>query len=177
MILGDQNCQFEEINGAEIVDLLYSVLEPDFIQPNEIEHESVVNGYRSYTKISNPHAEFVVTVNLFKYPNPGSMFWKIYQYLHRDVWFYPHKNNTLKIRCHITDLKLFYIEQPAHYDRCTITFRSVEPVQYVEETFTSALVDKDDNPITDKNGNTIYIKKGPEIFKEEPPDSGGAFDT
>lgn len=175
MILGDQNCQIQDISSSEIIDLLYSNMDPDFIQPNEIEHQSVINGYRSYTKISNPHAEFVVTIHLFKYSNPGSMFWKIYQYLNKDVWFYPHKNNTLKIKCHIVDIKLFYLEQPWHYDACTITFRSVEPVQYIAETFTSVLVDKDDNYITDKDGNRIYIKKGPEIFREDPS-NGGAYD-
>lgn len=177
MIFGIGNCKFEEINGAETVDLIYSTLEPDFVQPNEIEHQSVVNGYRSYTKISNPHAEFVVMVNLFKYNNPGTMFWRIYQYLNKDVWFYPHKENTLKIKCHIVDIKVLYLEQPWHYDVCQITFRSVEPVQYLEETFTSVLTDKSGNYMTDKSGNKIDIKIGPQLFKEDPPSSGGAYEN
>lgn len=177
MIFGNTNSKFEEINGAEVVDLLYSNMEPDFVQTNEIEHQSVINGERTYTKISNPHAEFLVTVNLFKYDNPGTQLWKIYKYLHKDVWFYPHKNNTMKIKCHITNIKIFYLEQPWHYDVCQITFRSVSPVQYLEETFTSVLAEKDGDYITDKSGNKIDIKIGPQLFKEEPPSSGGAYEN
>jgi hypothetical protein len=176
MIFGIQNPKFEEINGAETVDLLHSNMEPDYIQPNEVEFESIVNGNRSFLKKYNPHAEFSVTIHLFKYANPGSIFWKIYGYLGKDVWFYPHKDNSLKLKCHIVDVKLFYLEQPFHYDACTVVFRTVEPVQYLEETFTSILVNKSGVPIKDKDGNTIYIKKGPEIFREQPGGGGGIND-
>jgi len=177
MIFGDQYPVIEGISSGIKTLLINSNLEPDWIQPNEIEHQSVINGYRSYTRVSLPHAEFKVIVNLFKYANPGQAFWNIYQYLGQDVYFYPHGNNeTIKIKAHLVDITPFYLEQPWHYDACELILRSVEPVSYTQESFDRILITGDGKQVKTKDGKNISIKKGTAVDSQKPDDGGGAYD-
>lgn len=172
MIFGSQAPQFKNTSKTQTVDLDYAVMDPNWFSVREIEHESVINAHREFYKVSNPHAEFSVTIHLFKYPFPNSKFDEIYPYLHQDVYFYPHRDggplndvDGNEILFHITDIQALYLEQPAYYDVLIITFKSKDPISFTE-SFTSILTEKDGTNIVTKDGKQIRIKPGRELTEE-----------
>ena len=64
MIFGNSNSKF--VSGATTVDLPYSVLDPDWIMPDVLEHQSIISGKKNFIN-KGYYSEFKVQVNLFKY--------------------------------------------------------------------------------------------------------------
>lgn len=186
MIFGSQAPQFKNATKTQTVDLDHAVMEPNWFSVREIEHESVINAHRGFIKISDPHAEFQVSIHLFKYANPNSKFDEIYPYLHQDVYFYPHRDggplndsDGVEILFHITDIQAIYLEQPYHYDVLTLTFKSKDPINF-SESFTSILTEKDGTNIVTKDGKQIKIKPGRDLTEEvttKDEDTGASLTT
>ena len=172
MIFGSQAPQFKNTAKTQTVNLDHAIMDPNWFSVREIEHESVINAHREFYKVANPHAEFAVTIHLFKYDFPNSKFDEIYPYLHQDVYFYPHRDggplndaNGTEILFHITDMQAIYLEQPSYYDVLIISFKSKDPISF-SESFTSILTQNDGTVIQTGDGKNIKIKPGRELTEE-----------
>ena len=172
MIFGSQAPQFKNTAKTQTVDLDHAVMDPNWFSVREIEHESVINAHREFYKVSDPHAEFQVSIHLFKYDNPNTKFDEIYPFLHQDVYFYPHRDggplndsDGTEILFHITDMQAIYLEQPYHYDVLIISFKSKDPINF-SESFKSILTLKDGTVVQTKDGKNIKIKPGRELTDE-----------
>ena len=128
----------------ETVLLEHSLLTPDYAEPDEIVHKSILTGARSIVT-NGDYVSFSVMVHLFKYADPAAKFSEIFAYNHSDVYFYPHEDGaaagddlgkaisdsatkTLSssyVTFHITKIKPFYLAYDkgldAH-DSCEIEF-------------------------------------------------------
>ena len=118
------------VSGSTSASLEYSVLTPEWVISDYVEQTSVMNGNRNYIGLGD-YSKFKVDVYLYKYSSPKTKFNEIYRYIHKDVIFYPHiDGNTLfspvgaTQSCHITDMKLSYIDNLYYRDLLTITFES-----------------------------------------------------
>lgn len=128
MIFGSGSAKFT--SASVTVDLEYSVLVPNFIESETIQHVSVIDGARNYITLGD-YSSFKVDVYLFKYANPRDKFLEIYDYIHTDVNFFPHSdgktmygNDGAIMQCHITDMKLSYLDNKDYRDLLTISFET-----------------------------------------------------
>ena len=64
-LFGQSYCKVNDLN------LEYSIVEPNFLIPAEIMHESVLTGTRTYSKKEN-YSEFSVMVYLFQYADANT---------------------------------------------------------------------------------------------------------
>lgn len=129
MIFGSGSAQFQK-SGSSVCTLDYSNLYPEYFITDEIEHKSVLTGHKSYTTLGD-YSNFKVEVNLYKYSNPLSKFNEIYQYIHDDVYFWPHNDkkaisgsNGQPVKFHITNMELSYLKDFNYKDLLTITFEA-----------------------------------------------------
>lgn len=122
---------------TEVVLLDHTIMESDWIIPDEIEHKSVITGNKSFITLGD-YANFTVTVNLFKYGNTSTMkskFLEIYTYNHKDVVFYPFREgnpimdkNGNTVQFHITSMKLDFLSNINTLDILTVKFESLKYV-------------------------------------------------
>ena len=175
MIFGSEEPKFVTQSGVTVL-LGHSNIEPNWMTPNLIEHQSVLNGHREWIEVSGEHAEFSVTINLHKYPSAENKFREIYTHRNSEVYFHPHKdkaairdaddNRVLFKIVEVTPFYLYYDEAYVNYDALIIKFRSKDPVDY-EKTLNSVFLlgEKDGNLITEKDGDAIRIKRGPALVE------------
>ena len=187
MIFGLLHPKFQ-IPGGNFITLEHANIEPSWMQPNLIEHQSVLNGHREWVKVSDEHAEFVITVNLHKYDSAENKFRELLLYRNTEVYFHPHSDagairdaNGDKVLFRIVEMTPFYNfydEAYVHYDAIIIKFRSKDPVDYEQSiNVPDVLGQKDGSLITDKSGKGIRIKKGPAKASVETPNYGGDVES
>jgi len=131
MILGEQHSKF--VIGELEIEIPYSVLMPNWNMPQEIEDESVINGYRTFNRLWDL-SEFEVQVNLFKYPAPKTFFNSLQGYIGTSGIFYPHmdggallKNNGEPATFVLTAADTYSKEGKHIYDILILTFKSEVP--------------------------------------------------
>ena len=80
---------------SNTVTLDYAILDPTWNDPRLIEQQSVVTGKKTWITLGD-YASFKVTVQLFRYtsPTPSAKFTTLMTYLHKLVYFYPHKDGS-----------------------------------------------------------------------------------
>lgn len=177
MIFGVQASRFVTTTGSTI-DLDYDILEmANWIEPNIITHESVINKHREFIKIADPHASFSVVINLHKYPIPFTKFIEIYNHLTTLVYFYPHRdggalNNTNgdPIKFFFAAMEPFCLDEP-YYDALRLTFVSQDGIDFTQ-SLTGFLIDKNDNLFIDKDGDNLIIKPGRQFGEIEETGTG-----
>lgn len=177
MIFGIQAGKFTNATRTIEVLLDYDVLTPSWIEPNVIQHESVINKHREWIKIADHHASFTVMVNLHKYTSPWTKFIEIYNHLNTLVYFYPHRDaGALKtdagveIRFFIESIEPFCLEEP-WYDALSITFRSQDPYDF-SQSLEGLLEDKSGDLLEDKSGDNLIIKPGYGYYDHEESSTG-----
>jgi len=128
MIFGTANSKF--VSGATTVDLPSSVLDPSYIIPEVIEHQSVVSGKRNWIPLGY-YSDFKLQVNLFKYDDPNTSFNLIESYKFSKVTFYPHKDGDPikdifgnESQLLISDIEAYYLTNEFQKDIAIITFLS-----------------------------------------------------
>ena len=130
-IFGTGSAQFQEGTGSLVV-LTGSMLIPNYIIPDLIEHKSIVTGHKDFISLGD-YSEFQVGVNLYKATNPTSTFSTLYSYLHKNVYFWPHidgkaisGSDGTPVEFNISDMQLSYIENKDYADYLLITFKAAE---------------------------------------------------
>lgn len=91
MIFGTLHSKFI-YNGNE-VELPYSVMKPNYLSANYVEHKSIINGDKNFITLGDS-SEFSLIYYLFKDNASNYNFNELLKYLHKEVIFYPHKNGT-----------------------------------------------------------------------------------
>lgn len=124
------------VSGSNtVVTMSYSTINAEYVEPNIIEHQSVINGARNYITSEadgfGDYSNFTVNIHLFKYAIPSASFSNIYQYNHQDVFFKPHSDgSTIKdssnadVVFNITSMALNYLDTPDFKDVLTVEFKS-----------------------------------------------------
>lgn len=160
MIFGTTNPKF--VSGANTVDLEYSHLDPAFLIPAEIMHESVFTGFRSFAN-SNDFARFGVMIFLWKYQNPVTKFEELQTYKNQLVHFYPHSDGQAiwaaeggKAEFYIRSVDGYYLKDIVDYAVCIITFEAMEHVNLEEVQVV----------ITTEGGITLTTEGGDELIIE-----------
>ena len=112
------------------VDLQNSLLDPVFLNSDEIVHVSGLNGKKNYLNLFD-NSKFTVTVNLFKYDNPTDKLLELYEYLNKSVTFYPFADgNPIKdiagnvVLFTITNISPYFLFNTGEYDVVLIEFES-----------------------------------------------------
>lgn len=123
------------VSGNVTANFEHSLIETEWVEPNIIEHKSVVTGARNYLTSESDgfgdYSNFTVTLYLSKYDSPAIKFNEIYAFNHTDVYFYPHSDgnpvrdsSNNNVVFHITDMKLNYLDTPDFKDVLVVTFKS-----------------------------------------------------
>jgi hypothetical protein len=120
-----------QISGSTTSSLLdYSIINPEFIVPDEKDYKSVITGHKSFMTLGD-YSNFKVQVNLWKYSSPKIKFQELYSYLHNNVYFWPHADGkaisgstNLPVEFHITDIKHSYLDNYTFNDVLNISFVS-----------------------------------------------------
>ena len=136
-VFGTTNSRFKS-STAVVVDLDYSVIEPNWAVPQLVENISVVNKASTFIKIADDFAEFVVTVNIWKNGSPEDVMNGILQWNHDIVNFMPHEDSATYVQqvgggdasFYITEMTPFYIknEPPVLQDMLLLRFKSLEAI-------------------------------------------------
>jgi len=135
MIWGASYSKF--VSGVTTVELPNSILHPDFIKPDIIEHQSIISGKKNWIN-KGDYSEFKVQVNLFKYTDPNTTFNLVESYKFAQVTFYPHKDGQpmkdifgSEIQFMIIKINAYSLRSKLLKDIIIITFRSDRFTQLV----------------------------------------------
>ena len=161
MIFGTTNPKF--VSGVNTVNLEYSHLDPAFLIPAEIMHESVLTGFRSFVN-SNDFARFGVMIYLWKYPNPVTKFEELQTYKNTTVFFYPHSDGDPiwdvdgndEANFNIKSVTGYYLNDIVDYAVCVVTFEALEHI----------LIEDKRTVITTEGGITLTTEDGDELIIE-----------
>lgn len=135
MIFGTTIPKIENALTSSVTMLLYnSELDPTFMDPNTLEHQSVINGTRNYITFGD-YAEFDITINLFK----GNVtFSDLKLWDKTDVYLYPHSNGNKVVDKYnepllftIQSINPYYLTQTETYDVAIMKLKSKDYAQYV----------------------------------------------
>jgi hypothetical protein len=132
-ILGVNTAKFK--SGATTVQLERSEIDPTFIDPDVIEHKSILNGHVEFK--ARKYAEFILIHHLCNYVDPAIKYNEVASYLFTAVEFYPHSEGApIKnkfggtVPFFIVQVKPFYLEDDDNYDALIIKFKSTSPITY-----------------------------------------------
>ena len=126
-IWGTGSAQFQ-FPGDSVVTLEHSTMQGDYILPDIIEHKSIITGKKHFIN-NGDYSEFTVNVYLYKYADASAKFSEIYDYLHTNVYFWPHNDgkaisgsDSSPTEFFISDMSLSYLEDANYNDLLTIKF-------------------------------------------------------
>jgi len=154
---------------AREITLGHSIIKPTWQEPNIIEHRSIINGVRSYVKVSENFASFDVIVNLKSFgASAEAKVWEIMRENHTTVKFCPHQDDGNYLKTKSAEPANFYIvqmipyyykvEPPVLHDRLLITLKSlvyVDILADLSEVPATAIKDDLEDTITDDLDDTI----------------------
>ncbi len=128
MIFGTSYSKF--VSGITTVELPYSVLDPSYMLPDVLVHQSVISGKKNFIS-KGDYSEFKVQINLWKYANPNATFNQLEGYKFSQVTFYPHKDGDPikdiygnEVQFLISDISEYYLTNTTQKDIALITFLS-----------------------------------------------------
>lgn len=110
--------------------LKYSTIEYDYIEPDQLNYTSVINGNKTNTHLGD-YGNFRVTEFLWRYTSGGwtakTRFTALYNFYHTNVYFAPHDDVILgsdskPILCYLKTFKLFMYKGLNTYDGLTLEF-------------------------------------------------------
>lgn len=138
-LFGTTAPKFTNSTGTVTVLLDYSLVEPNWADPREIEQESIITAERNYVTIgTGDHSGFKITVHLWKYGDltaQKNKFKEIYAYNHQDIIFFPNRDGAslrdstgTAVLFHITDIGMYWQAKPDMFDTLVITIKSKKPV-------------------------------------------------
>ena len=132
MIFGNEKPKFVCEGVTYLLD--HATLNPTWQDRRSQEQVSVLTGHREWYEFGD-HAEFTVTIFLFKYSDPNAKFSALYPCRNKDVIFYPHRDEDClrnatnePILFHITAMEPSYLRNLTNYDILTITLKSKDLV-------------------------------------------------
>ncbi len=154
------------------VTLGHSIIKPIWQEPNIIEQRSIINGVRSYVKVSENFASFDVIVNLKSFGAPATAgaekLWEIMKENHTTVKFMPHVDFAQYLKTtggaeadfYITRMIPYYykVEPPVLHDRLLITLKSLVYIDILSdspELPVETITDDLEDTITDDLEDTI----------------------
>lgn len=149
------------IHGGERIELPFSTIEADYSIPDEIEHKSIFNGVKHFLN-NNDYSNFMVTINLFKYPDPNAYALTLESYSKKVVRFAPHNDGVIKnilgdeVGFFITDVTPFYLENLEKYAGVVVFFTATEPTAIFP--LEKYLVTEDDEQILTEDGSAIFLE-------------------
>ena len=167
-IFGNSYSKIKTSEGVEI-SLGHSIIRPTYQEPNIIEQRSIINGVRTFTKISENFASFDVIVNIQAFgASDEAKVWEIMRENHTTVSFMPHQDvgNYLKTfggaeaEFFITRMIPYYLktDPPILHDRLLITLKSkvyVDVTADLSQVPTTTITDDLEDTITDDLEDTI----------------------
>jgi len=127
------------ISGGTIrkgVLLTYSFIDYNFIEPDQLNYKSVINGLKTNTHLGD-YGSFKIITLLWKYSSPSGMFSEIYNYYHTNVYFLPHSNKGVLdsgsnwVGCYLKNFRPFYYKNLRSYDAVELI---LEPTEYYDIT-------------------------------------------
>lgn len=135
MIFGTGEPKFISAGKTVLID--HSIIKPKFIDPQELEHDSIINGTRNFITLGD-YSEFTVLIYLFKYDykvdgyTPEEKFNELIAYNHKDVdQFFPHRDgisirdsSNNAVQFHVTNPNFYYLEDDEDLDTLELTFKS-----------------------------------------------------
>lgn len=139
-IYGSSYPQFRSIdaNPNAVITLQNSIIKENWSRPQLVRNTSVLNKKDTWTILSTDHAQFIVTVFIWKYTDPATKMNTLMAYNHDRVNFMPHSDSGTYVKqdattnaiLYITKMEPFYMktEPPVLYDMLRITFESLTPV-------------------------------------------------
>ena len=143
-VWGESYSRFKSVSKSPgtTVDLRVSILRPTWTEPQLIQHQSVLTGARSYTKLCDDLGTFEVIVNIWKLGGGGkSAMQSILNYNHDTVNFMPHVDVDIYLQAvgggdanfYIELVQPFYlsVEPPLYYDKCLVRLVSLEPLDLI----------------------------------------------
>lgn len=133
-IWGESYPKIKKADDTEIT-LGHSIIRPTWQEPNVIEHRSIINGVRSYVKISENFASFEVVMNMWKFGDPEAKMWEVMRENHTTIKFMPHQDSgnylktagAVEATFYIVKMIPYYLntEPPLLQDKLLITFKSL----------------------------------------------------
>ena len=113
MIFGISESKFTYSGSTVLLD--HSNLIPQYMIPDNRENTSVITGHKALINLGD-YSSFDVVVELHKYTASSAAFTNFYSYLHKNVYFYPHRegqaisgSNNAGIPFNITEMEINYL--------------------------------------------------------------------
>jgi hypothetical protein len=110
-----------------------SVFEYDMVQPDQINHRSIISGVKTNTFLGD-YGEFKITERLWNKVTDFTAkerFQRLYSFYHTDVYLFPHSTNWIKdavggnlIKCYFKGLKPMYYKGFINYDAIQCEFET-----------------------------------------------------
>ena len=145
-------------------DIRFSTIDARWGIPNVIRHQSIVNGYRSFTMISRDYAMFIVNCNLMKYGDPRSIIANFLDARQQTVKFMPHADygvyltelGGVEADFYVESVIPYYLENepPMLEDKVQMVFKSIKGVQF-PEALKAYLVDGSGGYFVDTEGDKL----------------------
>jgi hypothetical protein len=129
--------------------------------PDEIEHQSIFTGVKHFVN-NVDYASFVVTINLFKYPDPHAYAKNLESYNKKTVLFAPHNGGVIKnkigneVGFFISNISPFFLENDEKIGGVAIFFTATEPIYIF--TLKKYLVTEDNETIITEDGKYIALE-------------------
>jgi hypothetical protein len=130
-LLGIGTSGFTNLLGTEYILLNNSVFYPSYVEPDILEHKSIINGVKNFIDLGD-YSSFKVVCHVWKWENTLRALQDLMTYNHEDVYFYPHihknaigdfqgppmKDSTgTSVKFHITLMRPFYFEYSGLHEK------------------------------------------------------------
>lgn len=124
------NDTIETPTGGNITKGIYlnnSQINYSFVEPEQLNYRSVINGNRTNTHLGD-YGTFKVIVRCWQASSAKTLFQAIYVYYHTNVIFCPHnlptKLSSTVINCYLKEMRPFYWKNLISYDAVELTFET-----------------------------------------------------
>jgi len=138
MIFGNSYSKF--VSGATTVELPNSILDPDFVLPDLITHQSIMTGKLNYIK-KGYYSFFKVMVYLYQRVDPNSDYAELESYRDNQVTFYPHKDGDPikdifgnETQFLLSNIESYYLTNTVLKDIALLTFKADRYTQLTPAT-------------------------------------------
>lgn len=127
-VFGEQSTriEFDEVS----LDLEHTIIEPNFMKPNSVLHESVLTGKRTWSRNSR-FVEFTFTEYLFMYEDDGvSVLNQLLDMEDQEVTFYLHSDGGLTQKMWFVSIEIFPLIKPYSEDLAVCRLMNSEHLQF-----------------------------------------------
>ncbi len=154
-VFGEQTALIE--CGEVSLTLDYCIVEPNFLKPVAIMHESVLTGKRTWSR-NERFVEFEVMIYLFKYPDGGkAVLNSLLAMEDQEVNFFMHSDGFLTQLMWLVGIDVFALIKPYSKD---VAILSLANKNYLRLSSGPVLDDATGQPILDDNSGNEIIGDG-----------------